>query len=779
MLIAVQLPSDGFSLLLRTHSRLSSLGLLYLKPRSHNSNEAKRLISNPFDVIYGRTQPHGAGATTTPPIASDSLLRTASYTRIEQDLKAGMSPARASGVSAMANPPPVVTVIDDASSHNGSIVSRSASLRHRHSIRQRNKMVRRRDLDEASSALVFSVALVEKKKPKRRGLSFVFPIKRKTSFKYRPIDPRNSALKFNSQLDVDKYFVYNNVAAIMKDLLPRTMLTYNFTGVVKPEPTLHSHPAHFAISRASEFTMVLKRIRSQGTEPLLRGEMLARPAVGSNLDSSEPDSPSDTPLESRHTFIATVYSEYRSIVLAGKHNVPPRLDQVMPFEADIMSPEEREAIDTQLALEILLRRTLAAKIEYRLKKSGHLPSGSRLSSKKTSSSSDTSSHGSNTNTQRKNSTRNLGPRTPRQSSASTRENVKRNASIASDLLPSPQVSFASKAFDHDYHFTPPRILDPGRQKHTPQGNSLNSNQTMQTYRQTPRTHLTASSVYSEGSKSKGSPTKERTPKEVSPTFSNMFVNDFNKFYFESERQKEELKYQKSLSNLDLYAFKPLNRSSVTLSSFSNISGTIPSTSEQLSAFSNFVAKLEDADSTRPRGKRLSKSTAHTSLFHSLDNLANSVNEYLMAEGGSEYVVNNQMFTSTDKESNSVDSKSLSYSTQDASYKRSSPTISRSAQQLNGVRLNDMISIGAYSFDNLIPSFQREQDYDQILLGIRYPTSAKKAAQEIQPDSREITSVKGSFHEGYTETSISQGSPTSSMYSSIKPLKPVREHNFST
>lgn len=861
MLIAVGPPrwSQDHHLIGHSHSRASSISLQNSTSALRLGAQVKRNVSNPFDILYHPESGHSSGNSRDESIPKDvselTPYKTASYLQIERDIHAGHSPARSSGISRnLGSLPPVVTVIDEKLKRGNLIISRLASLRLRNSIRRRNKMVRKTDLDAEKSPLVFSVASSKKKRKSR--LSFVFPIKRRTLFKYRPVLLLPS-LRFRSQKDVDEYFVYNNIASLMKDVVPRTMMTYDYSSIVKIEPQLRQSTQQFAISRASDFTMVTTPKTTLHRFSLLQGEKLVEPVHPLSLAKTPSETVSQ--VEKRQIFISTVYAKYKDQVFAGKHQVPPRLDQVMPFEADMLAPEEKVAIDTKLALEVLLRRTLAAKIDYRLKKSGVglAPVSSRSGDLTLGGNSLSSSDSANYQSKEYRPKR-YRPHKDNLSKSHDTESFDTDQfmkqSLLSEVLPSPQVSFALKIFDFDQISV--RDLDPKKQaeKMSQRGSRTNSvrNSRMNSAKNsrknslkeslkhskksgspeymvnpltpgynTPGAPLSTSSIYS------GERFSRQSSMRASLAVSEMFVNDFNKFYYESERKKAESEY-KSLSNINLYSFQPLNRSSHTISTLSVPSGqNATSNSENLTGdltgnlsgdlsgnlSSNFSGNLSgnltgnsteniesSYDSTNsgnklrelgtlgtlgersslsftssyPRQKRDSKSTTDTSVMHSLDNLADSVNEYLLSEGGPDLA--DETPTPGKLNASSVYTDSINQLGLDVTYGIPSP---RDSISPHNAAANASANASAYpditqqfSLESIVQNLQKEKEYDQGLLNINYSASPKMV-EESRSFEKELMSFQGSVHGGQTEVSFSRQSNSGSDDSSISPLRTMR------
>lgn len=610
-----------------------------------------RSASNPFDIIYDPNQaPHPANL--------KAAHKTPSYLEIEREFNSGKSPSRAVGANRYSqygntdhyasgsnrhNFPPTVTVIDDRPKRGNLVVSREASLRHRNTIRRRNKMVRRDDLEKDTEPLLAAETSV--KKSRKLKLSFVFPIKRKTSFKYRSL----RSLRFSSQKDMDEYFLMNNLAAMMKDVLPHTMMTYEYSRLIKVHPNLHAQPAYFAISRSATFTEVQDR---SGEKPSpLRGQRIKQSDLsGENLDTrplSKEHSSTESEQHKRAVFVSTVSNEYRHSVFSGKFTAPPKIEAVRPFEAEILSPEEKVSIETKLALEVLLRRTLAAKIDYRLRSDRNSMERSRKAGLDASPLSSRLSHGPKlshlshlshlSGNSKRPSVRNITTSTPKSQSAPFPYQASENSRSGvvpsvSENFPSPQVSLAL------FESYEPPVLDPKRQSPVDRDNGPRSAGDGPA-----KAHINVAEF-----PPANTTTTTTTFAPLSPA--NMFVNDFNKTYYESERRREEHHENLSnLSNLNMFSLRPRNRSDITLSSgpsaFVSQSPLQPGLNQShdrtqsgsnKSAYthsgSHNETKLSGRSSYSSHRVRHSKSTPNTSILHSLDSVANIVTEYLRQEG---------------------------------------------------------------------------------------------------------------------------------------------------
>lgn len=776
MLIAVGSPwPDEFS---RSQSQS--------RPSPNSTNNSKnglsykqgspRQVSNPFDILYDiQKAPSKSTA-----ISSDKPLKSASYIRIEEGIRSG-TPQKTTGASRysidpiqLGSPPPTVTVVGDGMLRRGGlVVSRLASLRNRNSIRLRNKMVHRHDIDNDSTS-VFSVA--SKKKKKRNSLSFVFPIKRKTSFKYKPVSPALNNLE--TQQGVNDYFLTHNIAGLMREILPREMLTYKFNGLLRMKPTLHSRPEQFAISRAAEFTM-LNNLGQRISPGSLQGGLMAQKAVPFEISSK-----TSSEQERRRIFISTVTKEYRNKVFAGKYTVPLRLHQILPFEADLLTQEENVAVDTMLAFEVLLRRTLAAKIGYRLnsglaRKQPVAYGREGPEGPKSSSSSDHSGHNSqhhqNHHESQGDKRRKPSENSKRSSSVHTKKLLKEV--VPSEAFPSPQISFASQLgfSSRFFDYNASRAQENQEsidQTSKGQETSVELPQTRENnVHKTPITYITSSSLYSNdnGVEVPSKPNKPPTwplkeQAASSPTLSNMFVNDFNKVFFENERRRQE---DNNLSNLNMYSLRPVNRSVATFSSSGDLAvsekpTSTPSESSQFGKPTDHEL-LSYASSYR-KGKRASSSTTRTSVIHSLDNLADSVNEYLMGDGELQHTTVSTLEATPEGSSpgkqttSSLYTDSFNISSRDI-YGAATSVHSKSQQNL-GIQTSPKLPSFArhYTLEKIVLNLQKERENDNEIMGNTCNSPGKDVS------SRSSNKNQHSMPEAHNEKSSATNSP-SSAYSS--------------
>lgn len=437
-----------------------------LPPNTH-----RRVISNPFEIIY---DPEVASIGAQLPTDTRSLqrLKSPGYLDIERTIDQGhahrrnrssqifsvepspksrtphgedmLTPTRIqSTLPGSRHPdhpdiPPVVTIIEGQSilRRGNSVISSEASLRHRNSIRNRTKMVRKIDLQPVGRAA--ASPQTPPKKPTRR-LRFTFPVKRQRSLKrnpsYQPLSA--AAAKFETAHDLYSYYFTHDGPRMIRELLPPSMLSFAYTKLASINPTLHQSLRRTKMD--DTFTSIFIGTTDK--------KQISAPIKGTFKKNDNP--PLNDP-EIHYDLSKAIFDKYRNAVFANKVKTPLTFYDIFPEEIEnsLVTPEDAEFFTTKLYLEVLLRRTLAAKINYRLK-------GTRVPNFGTSSDSafsqDSDSNGE-------------GPYNKHQSlpklstdsgnsdsdSVNTDDLMQQNASLYSGLLPSPQISYSSNIFGSDF-----------------------------------------------------------------------------------------------------------------------------------------------------------------------------------------------------------------------------------------------------------------------------------------------------------------------------------------
>lgn len=456
-------------------------------PSQKSLLKQSRSISRPFEILY---LSHPSSQKSPMPKRLDYRdfhnYKTASYIEIEDAIRSGRS--KTNCASSPVSVAPAVTHVDNLNvRRTGSLMSKSPTLRRRNTFRNRNRMQKRSaspQKDNLSSLFFSGQSKAKKSRNRTSKLSFVFPIKRRTSYKYFPVSralPKER--KFTSQQDIDDYFVNGNILALMKDVIPRTMAVYDFKHPTHMRPKLISQPCKFAISRDARFTLLEREPSIALADKIpLKGEKLVESASSATNGTNHNDDASsgNSLLAKRRTFLNAVQTKYRAVVFAEGGKLPQKVQDAFPFEGDMMTEEEKESMNTQILLEILLRRTVAAKVEFRLMQNrASIPrrrkkawsSSSRSTNPSESSSSygasntsdSSSSYGASNKKHKhiegvKHSRLQIDSSNENASSMSNDELTQQSASMLSELLPSPQISFSSNMLAIDFlHSSPQNV----------------------------------------------------------------------------------------------------------------------------------------------------------------------------------------------------------------------------------------------------------------------------------------------------------------------------------
>ncbi|KAG7660956.1 uncharacterized protein J8A68_005476 [[Candida] subhashii] len=225
---------------------------------------------------------------------------------------------------------PTVTIIDERLlKRSGSIISKSATLRNRNKIKQRNKTVLKHDLQDDEN---------DDHDTKTRP-RFVFPIKRKTSLKYKSL-ASSTKPNFSSREQLVQFLNNCNYQEWLHTLIPSKMKVFKHKNILKVHPDLTYQLKLFEINSKGNITS-----RKNSTKLIPK------------LTSKGP-----------RTLVGLAYQKYRENVFARNSSEipPPKFQDLYPDDVDLLSDFEIEQINTQFLFEILLRRTISAKIEFRL-----------------------------------------------------------------------------------------------------------------------------------------------------------------------------------------------------------------------------------------------------------------------------------------------------------------------------------------------------------------------------------------------------------------------------
>ncbi|EGV66345.1 hypothetical protein CANTEDRAFT_132607 [Yamadazyma tenuis ATCC 10573] len=456
---------SGERLLYKTHSSLP--------PADESSANAstpirdhKRSVSNPFEVLYrGNDSSYPSQdpkSFLTPQQNSNPQFQKQTPINLYTPKNVYTPEHIISPTNGVRRPitdiPPVITMIDQEElKRSNSVISREASLRNRFNIARRNKMINKKSLDINGSTFdsdsIYdseNKKYPQKKKPWNRKIQFMFPVKRRTSLKQKSAyqllrSYRAKRANFQTKEELEQFLNQTNASKLMKELLPTQMKLFNYSnaGLLTRKPLLDKKTRYFNINNNNVFTIVPPSIRRANHS--LPFQDYRKSGISNQSDHKE------------FSLVDAIYNQYRSRVHAGQYNIPPKFSEFFPEELDknIISASDIDHMNRKALFEVLLRRTLAAKIEYRLQQNREMESTEYQ--KKESSSSDGSSSKSSDDDNdhiRHSHVPKLvhtdSEDSPDDSSINTDDLMEQNASLFSGLLPSPQISYKSNIFGSDF-----------------------------------------------------------------------------------------------------------------------------------------------------------------------------------------------------------------------------------------------------------------------------------------------------------------------------------------
>ncbi|KAI5962659.1 uncharacterized protein KGF55_003735 [Candida pseudojiufengensis] len=486
---------------------------------------------------------------------------------------------------------PIVTLIDpDSIKRSGSQLSRSATMRNRNKIKSRNKTVNRKEihkgfvLDERN----FNISNNEKlgglssnnSSPPRSPKSsnsiwpkFIFPVLRKKSLKYQSVS--KSIPNFKNEDQFRNFINSTNYNEKVLSMLPHRIKMWNFTEPLHPHPLLN-----------------YKVIKTNKIEPKLHNHHRHSRSNSINLMDS-------------------LYSCYRSKVFqlnqqlkshpSGKLQkyqiIPPKFQKLYPQDSILLSKKELNRLNLNLAVEILLRRTVAAKMEYRLKHNGldfnkvDQSSSSIFSSSSASSSLNSSSSSSSSSTYETHdiessasSTSSSNPSNHPQKSKSPKDSLSSNNS--SDFYNNDDILLQNQSMFNDL------LITNSNPSYTESGN----------HHKPPKSH----SNNLEDNQAPSAPTRLRNPFSLDPRANS---------YDQSIGLSHPKSNQSSTSQLDLSKDDKYNNSRNNLNSSLSLSSITYSNNRKSNSFSNSLSS-SILTSTHKQPKRKSINTSNTSC-HSI------------------------------------------------------------------------------------------------------------------------------------------------------------------
>ncbi|KAI5962917.1 hypothetical protein KGF57_001357 [Candida theae] len=499
---------------------------------------------------------------------------------------------------------PVVTVVKSTSlKRSGSTVSRSATLRNRNRIKQRNKTVKRKDLlkDELEFKPSDEKRTEQKHKTKKESWfgwpKFNFPVLRKKSLKYRSVHNGQNP-NFTTRHEFMNFLQMSNYNQVVGSSLPHRMKMWNYTQPLHPHPLLHWQVVDFAEKDAPATTIAAPIAPVTVTKSL-------------NLHSRT----------GSMSVIDVLYQNYkaRAFEMAQRHyskrrhgkeymKVPPPFQKLYPQDAVLLSKREVHQINTKLLVEILLRRTVAAKMEYRLRQhgfefeSGHSDSSSSASSWSSSS-----------------------PPPPLRSSPAARSSISSSPSSSSSSLSSGKYSPHGHTHRGRRSKGNPNFAATGPYHNDNlvlQNESIFQNIIASSNNQSPKD--TSSVMYFQ-SQSKGDTTRN------SSFFTNPFTLDPKSTITRILNDNMQSHHPRKAPRKQMYQLTPQQqRSRSTLSSDEDTQDPFANNAyETFSPIEKNSDSYRDSLSTSSRDKmRKSDSTTNTSILHYLDQLSSEVDSVL-------------------------------------------------------------------------------------------------------------------------------------------------------
>ncbi|ODV80299.1 uncharacterized protein CANTADRAFT_21536 [Suhomyces tanzawaensis NRRL Y-17324] len=578
-----------------------------------------RTVSNPFDVLY--TPGRRPVSAYVDPYAhyAHNPAQLHQMAHNPAQLHHPHNPAQ---LHHIASPPPVITVIDQPVRRSGSVISNSATLRNRNRIKKRNQAFLRSPTSDIDTITTASTG--PKESSLRDKIRFMFPVHRKKSLRYSSV--RKQHANFHTKDQLQAFLTSSNAESLIKDLLPRQTSFFHYDSILPPSPTIKSVRKNIHI---------VNQGRSFSIHPALASQA---PLTAKNSQKAPPRAKharaySSIPLPD------IIYQKYKTAVFANKHTVPPKFELLFPNDLHLLSTNDIKNINRKLLLEVLLRRTLAAKIEYRLKQHNYtIP---RLGSTKTTGTGSTFSSSSPSyphKLQEKAPSTSFHSHKPRtettatsktssMESINTEKLMQQNASLFSELLPSPQISYTSDIFGSIYlkdeiSLSYDSIEAPAKRE-VPSRSILRKEPPAAQPRKAPSTNRII-----------------RLPSNEL-----LYINDFNKAYYNRYKAKDDSGFEQSLFSSNVYQLRPMQRSVATISSSEksvdarqnsslisplNISSTedLASTSHRKKPSLSSSAKSKRHSLPSEGSKRKSQSTTNTSIFQNLDDLSSDLSSFI-------------------------------------------------------------------------------------------------------------------------------------------------------
>lgn len=668
----------------------------------------KRVTSNPFDVIYSPTSPsnrnsHMSGESQKQPSTpSPKEFIAAGQHRNLYTPKNGYTPEQFISPThghrrVISDIPPVITLIDQGGlTRTSSVISKEASLKSRHSITRRNRMINKKSLDVHSPHFEnHSIYETDYKKSNYNGgssklkqkIKFMFPVKRNTSLKQRSNykllrEYRNKRPNFQSKQELEHFLASCNADKIMKEMLPKQMKLYDYSSLklLSRKPVVGKTSRYFNIDQKNEFHIV---------SPNANNARFSGISYRQSMFKDEPVPDLNPELNKEFNVVDAIYSRYRDHVFHSNHQIPPKFTEVFPDGVDnnLVTSRDVDNMNKKVLFEVLLRRTLAAKIDYRLKQNGakqkrptRRSRGSRSTTTRSDSNSNNSSGSSGDSSKYDQHPENIrhshvpqlvhtdSETSPDDASINTNDLLQQNVSLFSGLLPSPQISYESKDIGSGLGFNP-KMFDLSDEEKKDLEESDGDSRHLRSDNKLRRTASTTDLLNLVKQVTPSFPMEPKFPAESNlglrkPSNYNWNLDNNDETGYKSDDALSALQQEFGLPQLS-HELRPLNRSVDTFSSSEesgmhsrtppielsrnnslksmksnntvsrsnsinrmNSRNNLKRNSKDTKRDSNVTSHSSSSNDFDRHHKRISQSTSNTSIFQDLDDLSDQLSSYM-------------------------------------------------------------------------------------------------------------------------------------------------------
>lgn len=220
----------------------------------------------------------------------------------------------------------------------GSIISRSATLKKRNRIKKRKSSLKESGL---------KARLRQFFEKKRSKFLYLFLARRRSSLRRSSLRKRNS--NFNNFEEFQKFLVSTS-SSLTYELLPREMLLYYYARLYLPLPKLQKILSTFELDNNKELQAIPTHKKVLIPSNPMK-ETLTKNGVPLQMTETEED-------------FNDAYRDFKEYIFSKKTVNPSWLEE--NFAGDNNVDEEILRLNTTLLFEVLLRRIIAAKLQYRL-----------------------------------------------------------------------------------------------------------------------------------------------------------------------------------------------------------------------------------------------------------------------------------------------------------------------------------------------------------------------------------------------------------------------------